>query len=170
MTQTFRYQRGALYADYARAAAGFALTAGPLLFVDPNAVIVVILGGFALLFALFGARSAARHVMTVEITEQGLATTGPRAVGFGWSELDQFQLKYYSTRRDRTSGWMELQLGAGKRRLKLDSTLEGFPDLVKRGAEAARANALDLDPWTIENLNGLGLVPPGLVARPAGAS
>ncbi len=164
MNATHRYQRGALYADYARAGTGFTLTAGPLLLVDPNAVIVVILGGFAVLFALFGARSAARHAMTVEITDQGLATTGPRPVGFGWHELDQFRLKYYSTRRDRASGWMELQLGAGGRRLKLDSTLEGFPDVVRRGAEAARANALDLDPWTIENLNGLGLAPP-----PAGA-
>ena len=48
------------------------------------------------------------------------------------------KLAYYSTRRDRKSGWMQLELGAGGARVRLDSRIAGFDRLVRRAARGGR--------------------------------
>ncbi|HTT79068.1 MAG TPA: hypothetical protein VMF86_05255, partial [Stellaceae bacterium] len=75
-------------------------------------------------------------------------------------ELDRMKLAYYSTRRDRKSGWMQLELGARRTRLGLDSRIAGFDRLVRRAAAAAAARDLELSETTIANLHSLGLDSP----------
>jgi hypothetical protein len=79
-----------------------------------------------------------------------------------WNALDRMKLAYYSTRRDRKSGWMQLQLGACRARLSLDSRLDGFERLVRHAALAAAARNLPLSEATSANLQALGIrVPDG---------
>ena len=72
------------------------------------------------------------------------ATMGVRAIGAAaprrspGTELDRMKLGYYSTRRDRRAGWMQLELGAGGVRIKLDSRLDGFDELVRARRDASR--------------------------------
>ena len=47
------------------------------------------------------------------------------------------KLAYYSTRRDRRDGWMQLDLRSGWSSVRLDSRIEGFAELVERAARAA---------------------------------
>ncbi len=49
------------------------------------------------------------------------------------------KLAYYSTRRDRRDGWMQLELRAGASTIRLDSRIDGFAELVERAALAAAA-------------------------------
>jgi hypothetical protein len=76
------------------------------------------------------------------------------------------KLAYYSTRRDRKSGWMQLKLAAGRSRLSLDSRLDGFERLVRHAALAAAGRDLELSEATAANLHALGIRVPELrVAR-----
>jgi hypothetical protein len=79
-----------------------------------------------------------------------------------WNRLDRMKLSYFSTKRDRTDGWMQLAVGStGGRLVKVDSSLEGFHDIVARAAEAAEATRLSLSDATKANLRSMGLVVAG---------
>jgi hypothetical protein len=67
------------------------------------------------------------------------------------------RLAYYSTRRDRRSGWMQLELGAGGARVRLDSRIEGFDQVVRHAAAVAAAHGLALNEATFANLEALGI-------------
>ena len=52
--------------------------------------------------------------------------------------------------------WMQLRLGDGRRRMRLDSNLDGFASIAARAADEARARGVGLDPNTSANLAALG--------------
>ena len=132
-----RYPRRSLTADYLRAAAGLTLTAGPLAVVPAGAVAAPILGGLAVLFVVFGARTALRHASRIEMDDERLALLGPWPRRIAWDEVTGLRLRYFATRRGRGAGWMQLILTAPGVRLRLDSTLEDFPAIARRAARAA---------------------------------
>ena len=153
------YSTAAMAGDYLRAAAGL-LPSGVLLVAVPvGTVTAVILGGFAVLFGVFAARTALRHGTRIEMTPQGIRAVGPWPHAIFWSELDRLRLAYYSTRRDRKSGWMQLELGAGRARLRMDSRIDGFEIVVRRAALAATARGLPISDSTAANLEALGIRP-----------
>lgn len=154
---THAYPSSAMLGDYLRAAAGLVPTAVILAFAPLGAAGASIVGGLALLFAVFGLRTALRHCTRFEISETGLAALGPFAAAIRWTELDRIRLAYYSTRRDRRDGWMQLDLRAGSATLRLDSRIDGFVELVERAALAAAARDLALSPATASNLEALGI-------------
>jgi len=152
-----RYRRDALAADGARALAGLAATAGPLALVETSAPIAVLLGVLAALFAAYGVRTAARIPQRIEVDEAAIAATGLRSAQLRWVDLSSMKLNYYSTKRDGRGGWMQLKLNAGGRTLRIESTLEGFPDVVSRAAGAADRRGIALPPATTANLSLLGI-------------
>ncbi|MGQ0676042.1 MAG: hypothetical protein ACT4N4_08165 [Rhodospirillales bacterium] len=152
-----RYPTRELAGDYARAAAGLAVTAGPLLFVATTSVVAWILAGFAVLFVVFAARTALRHMTVVRVDDAGIAAIGPMGVSVRWNDLKGVALSYYSTRRDRTRGWMQLSVRGTGRALRLDSTIEGFRDIVAQTAHIAAAQRLEMSPATAGNLAALGI-------------
>jgi hypothetical protein len=153
------YSTAAMAGDYLRSAAGL-VPSGLILATTPvSTVAAVVLGGFALLFGVFGARTLLRHGTRIEMDSQGVRSVGPWPQRVLWSDLDRLRLAYYSTRRDRTSGWMQLELGAGRTRLRMDSRIDGFEALVRRAALAASARGLPLTDATAANLEALGIRP-----------
>lgn len=151
------YATAAMAGDYLRSAAGLVPSGLLLATVPVGAVAAVVLGGFAALFGIFGARTLLRHSTRIEMTPQGVRAIGPWPQAILWSELDRLRLSYYSTRRDRNSGWMQLELGAGRTRLRMDSRIEGFETVVRRAALAAMARGLPLNDSTASNLEALGI-------------
>src|SRR5204863_155745 len=101
-----------------------------------------------------------RHGTRIEMSETGLRATGLWHQVIPWAELDRMKLAYYSTRRDRRSGWMQLELGADAARLRLDSRIEGFDAVVRRAAVAAASRGIALSEATVANLDALGVKPP----------
>jgi len=156
------YPASAMTGDYLRAAAGLVPSALLLATVPIVSIAGAVLGGFAAIFALFGLRTMMRHGMSIEIGENELRSRGPWPATIAWTELDRFRLAYYSTRRDRRDGWMQLELGAGRARLRLDSRIAGFDQVVRRAALAAAARGLQLNEATLANLQALGVRAPGL--------
>lgn len=153
----FRYPASAMVGDYLRAAAGLGPAALILATVSVGDVAAIVLGGFAAIFGAFAIRTARRHGTSLEVDEIELRAVGLRQTTIPWASLDRMKLAFYSTRRDRKSGWMQLELGAGRSRLSLDSRLAGFDRVVRRAATAAAARELELSQATAANLQALGI-------------
>jgi hypothetical protein len=152
-----RYPIAVLASDYARAVAGLALAAAPLLLVQLNRYVAAAFALLALLFLSFGLRTLQRQMSPLVMSEGGIASTGLMRVEIPWTGLDDVRLAYFATRRDGAGGWMQLALRAGRRRLRLDSRIEGFAAIVERAIRAAVTRHLVLSATTLANLAALGL-------------
>ncbi len=153
-----RYPRQTLWADYLRAAAGVVLCGAPLVSLNVNRWLAVVLGAGVVLFAVFLARTALRHWTRFVLAPDTFCADGPAGSLVEWKRLDRLTLGYYSTKRDRSSGWMQLTVGsAGGRTIKVDSALDGFYDIVERAVAAAEANKLVLSATTRANLKSMGI-------------
>jgi hypothetical protein len=162
----FSYPTSAMVGDYLRAATGLVPTVTILATVSVGTVAGVVLSGFVAIFGAFAVRTALRHGTSLEVSPLELRASGLRAATISWHELDRVKLAYYSTRRDRKSGWMQLELGAGRAHLSFDSRLDGFEQLVRHAATVAGERDLELSEATAANLQALGIrVPERRVPR-----
>lgn len=151
-----------------RAAAGLLLTLTPLSIRHDSAIASAVLGGLAGLFFLFALRTGSRFLTLVEVTADGISWApigswalplpGFRPVKIAWAGIDKVSLRFFSTKRDRSEGWMVLSLSARGQRVKLESTLEGFLAIASRSAAAADANNVELSESTVQNFRSLGMV------------
>lgn len=162
MSEVLRYPSTVLLGDYARAAAGLALTALPLALVNVSPWVGAPLAACALLFAAFAARTAQRQFTRLTVDVRGVRAEGPLGTAIPWDELTGLRLRYYATRRGREGflpegGWMQATLTARSGRIRIDSTLDGFDAVIERAVEAARRNKVTLGPVTVDNLLALGI-------------
>lgn len=162
---THSYDTGTMIGEYARAGTGIALVGLPLLLADTAPVVTALLAAAALLFVCYGLRTVSRHLCRFEVTADGISAYGPRDTEIPWRELRTLRLCYYSTRRDRSEGWLQLVLGGRRRRLRIDSRVGGFDILTEQAVAAALSNRVRLDPATLFNIQALGLDPSGAEAR-----
>ena len=169
------YPIGTLSSDYVRVALGLALTLGPLLALELAAPIAWLLAGLAILFLWFGLRTGLRQLSAVELSTQGIAIRGPFGRQLAWDELAHMKLAYYAPhgwggprRRERQHergerdegrrGWLQLTLqGVRGRPIRVESTLEGFDQVLRCAMTMAARKQLELDPATTANLGALGL-------------
>jgi hypothetical protein len=158
--EILRYRRQPLVADMVRAAVGVILTGGPLLFVELSPATLIIFGGLATVFAFFGVRTLLRSYNEIELSEAGVKIRGVLGGDIAWRQVNGMKLGYYTTRRDRQGGWMQLTLQGGGRRLRFDSTLEGFDRLARRAVRAATANGAVLSSATLANLAAMDIAVP----------
>jgi hypothetical protein len=155
-SMTYGYQLGRLAPDYARATLGFAATAVPTVVFSLGTVPRMIMIGLGALFLGYGIQTALRHRTHFTITDQDISAH-PRGVRLRWGELTTVKLDYYAVRREAKNGWMQLTLKSGRKRLCLDSRLEGFAEIARRAAVSARDNGLALSPATVSNFSALHL-------------
>jgi hypothetical protein len=153
----YRYPAGAIAADYARGLAGIALTAGPLGLIRPGGVLSWALAACLLLFLVYFVRAVVRHLTRIELSETGITARGPFGRAVPWDELRSMKLGYYTTRSDRTGGWMQLDLGTRGRSISVDSRLQGFAEVAAAAASHAQRLGHRLDQATLSNLKALGV-------------
>lgn len=154
-----RYVRSSLYGDYLRAAIGTVFLGTPLYFAAGSPVIATILGTLLLLFVGFGVRTGLRQMTRIETTPDALVAIGPFGRAMPWAGINKVELKFFSTRRDRTGddGWVQLNVCDPAGCLKLESSLTGFDELVAKVAKAAFHNAAEMSEVTVENLTMMGI-------------
>ena len=118
------------------------------------------------LFAVFGARTLIRQSSTVAIAPDGVTVSALRRTRLEWARLRSIKLNYYSTRGDRGEGWMQLTLkgsgGSDGGTIRVDSSLDGFVEVARAAAEAARSPAgsggrITLSETTRVNFASLGI-------------
>jgi hypothetical protein len=157
-----RYPRQTLWADYLRAGTGAVLCGLPLAVIEVNRWVALILGAGFVLFAIFFVRTALRQKTRYVLGPDTLCADGPAGTLVEWSRLDRMKLSYFSTKRDRSDGWMQLSVGStGGRVVKIDSSLDGFHDVVERAARAAGDTGLTLSEATRANLRAMGIAVAG---------
>jgi len=153
------YEPAALRADYARAGAGVVVCGGLLVLASPLPVVAFLLLALVLLFAVYGLRTWLRQHTRIDVDEQGVRATVGNLMRreIPWDGLNDLRVRYFSTKRDRSDGWLQLSLSGGGQTLRCDSGLSGFPALVEQSYAAARRANLALNPTTVTNLKSLGL-------------
>lgn len=156
-TSIHRYPLQSLLGDYGRAGIGLVVGIGLWLLAPEAPHVVILCGGLTVLFLLFTMRTVARQFSRIEMTDDVIARSGPWHTALRWNDLDRVKLRYYSTRRNRSGGWMTLKLGAGRRALSVDSGIAGFDAIAERAARAIADNGIGADDVTLGNLAALGL-------------
>lgn len=151
------YPAAALAADYARAAIGFGLTGLFVVVADLSSLMMYILLPLALLFLVYGLRTALRQQVRVTVDGDGIAVSGLFGRHIPWSALTAVDLRYYSTKRDKSDGWMELRLAGPGGGIRLESSLIGFDTVVRHVAAAARENGIDLSQSCRTNMAAMGI-------------
>jgi hypothetical protein len=164
----YRYPAAELRGDYIRAGFGIALTALPLIATWGDLYAGLILSALMAVFVIFGLRTWLRQMSVYEVGEDGitrigwarngLSILGAGRVSLPWREVERVKLAFYSTRRDRSKGWMHLKITGGSHKLGIDSIIEGFDDIAARSASAAASNGVQLSESTLRNFAALGLV------------
>ncbi len=153
-----RYPLQTLLKDDLKAALGLAVSATPLFFVSNISVtIFFIFLALTILFLVFGLRTALRHMTVIEISDVGVGNSGPLGAIIAWEDLRDVRLRYYSTRRDRERGWMDLRLKGRRHTLRIESVIEGFEHIVRRTTEFAPQHGIELSAPTRINLKAMGL-------------
>jgi hypothetical protein len=152
-----RYTRRALRADYLRAGAGAAFTLIPLAGIPVFSVAGSVLGGLGLLFVAFAGRTWVRQRTQAVVTDDAITVTALGRKTIAWADLTGVELRYFSTRRDRSQGWMQLTLSTGATRIRLESTLERFDLVAGTAAQKSAAKGIALSPSTVDNLRALGI-------------
>ena len=153
-----RYPARAVLLDYLYSGLGLLFTLGPLGLAASAGPAAWVLGGLGALFAVYGIRTVLRHRTCLRVSEEGLVVEGLLRRRLPWDRLTRCTLNYYSTRRNRDRGWMQLTLKTGRRSLRIDSQIEGFDRIVRRAVHAATGCGIALDHTTQENLRALGIV------------
>src|SRR5258706_3904309 len=142
--------------DYAGGGIGVSLTLGPLALVHPAAPVAWVLTAAAVLFLVYFGRTVCRHLTHIELDEAGIRASGPLGAAIRWEDLRSLRLDYYSTRRDREGGWMQLRLRDAQHTIRIDSELDGFVGLVRAASAEALRRGLRFDESTHGNLRALG--------------
>ena len=155
-----RYSLQNLLPDYLRGGAGLIIGGGGWLLAPGMLHVVVIFGGLTLLFLLFTMRTVARQYTRIEMTDDAITSGGLGRLTLRWSDLDRVKLRYYSTRRNRSGGWMTLKLASGRTAISVDSNIDGFDAIAARAAQTLAENRVTADDVTLANLAALGLTTP----------
>lgn len=154
-----RYPADVLKADGLRAAAGLAVTLGPLALVgfDAHPLVAMPLLAGAGLFGWLGLRTLARRGTACRVTPEGVVLPGAVSmVLVPWDRVTGVKLRYYSTKKDKSGGWMQLIIRAGRRSHSIESQLAGFDAIAARVAEQVLERGLPVDETTKENFLSLG--------------
>jgi len=153
----YRYPPSRLAGDYLRAGLGLLGSLSFWALVPPAPQIHAIFGGLTLLFLVFTIRTVWRQHVRVEVSDEAISMAPPRRGPLAWRDVARVDLKYFTTRRNRSDGWVTLRLAGQGGRIVIDSDLDGFDAVAKRAARAARENGLSLSHTTRANFLALGL-------------
>ena len=152
-----RYPVSSLVYDYLRGILGLGISVVIMQSIGADTPIFWVILGLAVLFLVWLANTALRHVSCIRFDEEGLNSAPWPKKSIAWSGLEEMALRYYSTRRKRKDGWMTLTLKSGKEKIDIESTLPHFADIVARAAYAAKQANLQLDQITIDNMDAIGV-------------
>lgn len=150
------YAVTSLLGDSVRALVGIGATLGPLAFLDVVWPLIIVLGSLAAVFLAFACRVVGHGLCSIELSDHGIAKHGPVGRSLAWPDVTALKLAHYAAPKRSKSGWYLLTLAGGGRVLKVESTIEGFDDIVTAAVSAARRRGVAIDTVTQENLKGLG--------------
>lgn len=172
LSADYCYDRVALRGDYIRGALGLIFCLAGFALLGPS-VVGWLFAAVGALFFYFLLRTLARQNTTYQLTGQGLRRSNKRRfpgaalsppAHLPWDELSRVTLRYYSTKRDRSDGWMQMILKSRTTRLEIETTLNGFDDIARAAVLAALHNDVDISDSSLANFVARGISPGALRA------
>ena len=156
----YRWPARALSGDIVRGAVACGVALFFLLLIPIASMVFFLILALCVVFGLYLASTLSRLSATIEVDAQGLRLSGGLlgAKSVKWSELRRFELRYFSLKRDRTDGWMDLKLQGSGQTIAIDDRLDRFHDLLARAWEAARAAEVGVSEATHANLIAAGII------------
>ena len=150
----------ALAGDFIRGAAAFACTLFALLLLPVGSILFLTALLLAGVFGLYLGGTASRLRTLVEVNDDGIRLSGGLfgAKSIKWTQLERFELRFFSLSRDRKEGWMDLKLKGGGQTISLDDRLARFHDVLARAWDAARAADVGISDTTHANLIAAGII------------
>ena len=160
----YRYPVSALRGNYLRAGTGMVFSGLFLYGASSVPVVFVIVASIFLLFAGYGIKTWSQHMTVIHLDQDGLRIFGLRRRQISWDDLTGTKLRFFTVKRDRDAGWMELTLLTAANKFKIESDLKGFNDIAAAVAQAIEAKGIVIDETSVENFNSLGITTnsPGL--------
>jgi hypothetical protein len=155
--QEYRYPARALLRDYSGAVIGLTVFGAPALFVKLSSVMVGLLGGLGLLFAVFALRTFVRQQSRILVDEEGIRVAGPWPQRLAWRDVSEVRLRFYSTWRDRTTGWMQLGVKGRGTAIRIDQAIGEFRQLAETTFAMTMKEGIAPDAATIQNAEALKL-------------
>ncbi|MFL2916989.1 MAG: hypothetical protein ACJZ2I_01995 [Thalassobaculaceae bacterium] len=154
----FHYPMNALRGDYLRGAIGLFVTVGLLVAATKITIFQYIFAAGALLFLGFFLRTAQRHLTTFSFSNDTFQANGPLGKNISLPAVIDIRLRYFSTRKDRTGkgGWFELTIRDPKSKISVDSTINGFEQIMQHCVNTIHQNKLTPSETTIENFSSAG--------------
>jgi hypothetical protein len=156
-SSTHYYPAKELTGDYLRGGAGAALCATPLVIADSVTVASYFLWPLVVLFGGFVVRTGLKQFTWIAMEPEGIRTAGIWRKEIRWEEIRRIKMRYFSTKRDRTDGWMQVKVTGAGGALAFDSTVTGFDDLARRLAEAGVVARAEMDETTRANFELMGI-------------
>ena len=159
----YRYPPKAVVGDYVRSLAGLAVGIGVLTQASLSNTVTVIFGLLTVIFLLFALRTVQRHLTRIAVSDEGLFRRDLFSQSLPWTDLTKLRLRYFGTRRQHGggNGFLQLTLQGHGRAMKIESDIEGFQDIARLAARAARDRSVGIDPTTAGNLLAIGIDPDG---------
>jgi len=93
----------------------------------------------------------------IKTDDEGIIANGPLGRRIAWRDINKVALKFYSTRRDKNEGWMQLTLFSKAEKMTLESSLNGFNDIANNVVQAGFRNNAEMDETTMENIASMGI-------------
>jgi hypothetical protein len=153
----YRYPLANIIGDYLRSAAGLLFVAVPAVLTQLGTVVTVILAALAAIFLVYGARTVNRHLTEVELDGTGIKSKGGLRRQLRWQEVERLDLRYFSTRRDRQNGWMQLRLDGAGTVVRVDSQIDDWQQFVEQVCQMVPLSQITLGETTMVNLNSMGI-------------
>lgn len=165
------YERVGVLGDVLRGSLGAVIVITPLFTLELHVAMQLLLGALGGLFGWFALRNVMRLKTTITATGDALIIKGWTSEHLAWDDLTRYQARYFSTRRDRSDGWLQLTLWRAKgRTINIDSGLHDFDQLAEHVAFHGKRKDLVVDDATIENLIAIGVPTRFFMAVPASAA
>lgn len=157
MRRQYRYGGRSIALECAQGTAGFALTGGVLIGAQPAGPVIWVLAAAAGLFLVYFGRAVVRYLTRIELDERGIRARGPLGTVIPWDEMCSLRLNHYTTRSDRSGGWMQLDVSGARHSIRIDSSLTGFTVLAATVGREALRRGKRFDERTRSNFGSLGV-------------
>ena len=157
--EVYRWPANALRGDFLRMGLCLSVCVLFLALVPATSIAFFALAALTIAFGAYFAQTLLRARTTLTLVPEGLAAAGifgTRVIR--WDALDQFALRYYTLRRDKEAGWLDLKLGCPGFSITIDDRLDGFRPILERAWAAASSRDIGLSSSTYANLTAAGLL------------
>ncbi len=123
---------------------------------EPLPIVSYSLVVMGVIFAGYALWCFRRRNVRVAITEGGVEVGDKVRVGILWNDIEDVRLDFYTTRRDRDSGWMTLKLrDKNGKSVRVGSDLDGFQNLVGHVAKVVEDTGLEMNVSTRANIDAV---------------